>query len=376
MTCSRVGPRPARVLAWPPSPHRRAGTLLLFAAALAAGCKYTAYSPTEPALPVYTIQQLGLLPGGSQSQATAASAAAIVGWAADAGGVHHAVTLGTRAATPLAEPAGAVSSEANSVNAAGVIAGFATLGSGVQEGVVWSSPTAPPVVLPSLGGANTFAHGINNQNAVLGTAQTDSGDTVLVTWRPDGSGYDVARFDTAGGVDYVPIATDDPGDIAGNLPAGQGAFFWDDEDGLLNVTPSSGLSIASGLNDLGIEVGGINNGSSPSQAYVFTGSIGVITMGAPPQAFTDVVANGISDQGVIAGTASTVDGLGHTLTSTGVIGTVDNPAQAFTALPTLRGTLAQPVGVSGCGLIVGWATTASSPAHVAVVWVTKGCTIP
>ena len=340
------------------------------------GCKYTAYSPTEPALPVYTIQQLGLLPGGSQSQATAASVAAIVGWATDAGGVHHAVTLGSGLATPLAEPPGAVSSEANSVNAAGAIVGFATLGSGAQEGLIWSSPTAQPVVLPSLGGANTFAHGINNQNSILGTAQTDSGDTVLVTWSPDGSGYDVAPFDTAGGVDYVPIATDDPGDIAGNLPAGQGAFFWDDDDGLLNVTPASGLSIATGMNNFGIQVGAISNSSSPSQAFVFTGSIGVITMGAPPQGFTDVIANGISDQGVIAGTASTVDGLGHILTSTGVIGSVNNPAQAFTALPTLGGTLAQPAGVSGCGLIAGWATTASSPAHLAVVWVTKGCTIP
>jgi hypothetical protein len=376
MTCSRVGPRPARVRDWPPSRHHRAGTLLFFAAALAAGCKYAAYSPTEPALPVYTIQQLGLLPGGTQSQATAASAAAIVGWAADAGGVHHAVTMGAGTATALAEPPGAVSSEANSVNAAGVIAGFATLGSGVREGLVWSSPTAQPVVLPGLGGANTFAQGINNQNSILGTAQTDSGDTVLVTWSPDGSGYDVARFDSAGGVDYVPIATDDPGDIAGNLPAGQGAFFWDDDDGLLNVAPASGLSIATGMNNFGIEVGAINTGSSPSQAYVFTGNIGAITMGAPPEGFTDVIANGISDQGVIAGTASTVDGGGHTLTSAAVIGTVNNPAQAFTALPTLGGALAQSVAVSGCGLIVGWATAPSSPAHLAVVWVTKGCTTP
>jgi hypothetical protein len=377
MNRKHVGPRPARVQTPPPLRRWRAGRLVLFAALVAAGCKYTAYSPTEPPLPTYTIQQLGLLAGGTQSQATAGSVAAIVGWASDAGGVHHAVTFTGGAATGLAEPAGTVSSEANSVNAAGVITGFATLGSGVQEGVVWPSPTSPPVVLPSLGGLNTFAHGINNQNSVLGTAQTDSGDTVLVTWSPgSGPGYVVARFDSAGGVDYQAVAIDDPGDLTGNLPSGQGAFLFDDDDGLLNVTPASGVAVANGMNNLGIQVGAIVNSPTQSQAYVFTGTIGPITMGGPPTGYTNVVANAVSDHGIIAGTASTVDGSGNTLTSIAVLGTVVNPAQAFTALPALGGSLSQSVGMTGCGVILGWATQSGSPAHLATAWVTSGCTLP
>jgi hypothetical protein len=378
MNRTRVGPRLARVQTRLPSRHRRAGPLILAAAVVAASCKYTAYSPTEPALPVYTIQQLGLLPGGSQSQAIAGSVAAVVGWASDGGGVQHAVTFVGGQATRLAEPVGTASSQANSVNTSGVIAGFVILSSGVQEAVLWPSATGQPVVLPSLGGANTFAQGINNQNSVLGTAQTDTGDTVLVLWNPAGSGpgFAVTRFDSAGGVDYQAVATDDPGDLAGNLPAGQGAFFWDDEDGLLNVTPATGISVANGMNNVGIEVGAIINTPGASQGYVFTGSIGAITMGAPPSGYTNVVANGISDLGIIAGTASTVDGSGNTLTSVPVISTVVNPAQAFTALPALGGSLAQSVGMTGCGVILGWATQAGSPAHLAVAWVTKGCTIP
>src|ERR1700684_1033001 len=113
----RVGPRPVRVRIQPPSLRWRVGPLIVLAAAVAASCKYTPYEPTAPALPTYTIQQLGLLAGGTQSQATAGSAVAIVGWGADAGGAHHAVTFSSGAATQLAEPAGTLNSEANSVNA-------------------------------------------------------------------------------------------------------------------------------------------------------------------------------------------------------------------------------------------------------------------
>jgi hypothetical protein len=380
MNWIRVGPRPARVRSQSPSRRWRAGPLILVAAVVAASCKYTAYEPTLPALPTYTIQQLGLLAGGAQSQAIAGSAVAIVGWGADAGGVHHAVTFASGAATQLAEPVGTLNSEANGVNGSGVITGFVTLVTGVQQGVVWPSATSQPVVLPSLGGLNTFAQGINNQDWVLGTAQTDSGDTVLVTWSPSGSGaaYAVTRFDSAGGVDYQAIGVDDPGDITGNLPAGQGAFLWDDDDGLLNVTPAtgSGVTVANGMNNYGIQAGAIVNSPTSSQAYVFTGTIGTVTLGAPPTGYTNVVANAISDHGIIGGTASTVDGSGNTLTSIAVLGTVVNPTQAFTALPTLGGSLAQSVGMTGCGVIVGWATQSGSPAHLAAAWITKGCTIP
>ncbi len=100
MDCIRNGLRPARVPPRSPSRRWRVGPLVFLAAAVAAGCKYTAYEPTAPALPTYTIQQLGLLPGGAQSQATAGSAVAIVGWGADAGGVHHAVTFFERGGDP------------------------------------------------------------------------------------------------------------------------------------------------------------------------------------------------------------------------------------------------------------------------------------
>jgi hypothetical protein len=354
---------------------RRAPPRLAILLIAAAGCHYAGYEPTEPALPVYTVQQLGLLAGGTQSQAMSGSATTIVGWATDAGGVAHAVVFAGGAATRLGEPSGALNSQAEAVNGIGAIVGFATLAGGVRQGLVWSSASSAPTPLPSLGGAYSSAASINDQNVILGTAQTDTGDTVLVLWQPSGASYAVARVDTAGGVDDLPAAINDSGQLAGTLGGGQGAFFWDPSTGVDTITPPTG-TVAQGLSGLGIEVGGIY-GASPARAWVFTTTIGLVVMGAPPTGYTDVVANSISNQGIIAGTASTVSG-GTTQTSEVVIGTVVSPSSAFASLPSLGGSLAQAAGngTTTCGVIVGWGTLQGSALHRAAAWIPKGCTVP
>jgi hypothetical protein len=345
--------------------------------AVVAGCHYGGYFPTEPALPVYAIQQLGLLSGGAQSQAMGGSAVAIVGWATDVGGVSHAVAFAGGTATRLGEPSGALSSQAEAVNATGVIVGFATIAGGNREALLWPSPSAAPVVLPSLGGLYSFAASINDQNTVLGSAQTDTGDTVLVMWQQNGAAYAVARVDTTGGVDDQPAAINNNGQFAGTFGGDNGAFFWDPGNEIDTITASSGTTVALGLSNLGIEVGAIETGSSPSQAFVFTDQIGLIVMGSPPSGYTNVVANSVGNQGIIAGTASTVSA-GTALTSEAVIGTVVNPTGAFTPLPSLGGAFAQASSnaTTTCGVILGWATPSGSPAHRAVAWIPQGCTVP
>ena len=270
-----------------------------------------------------------------------------------------------------------MSSEATAINSLDQAVGFATLSNGIRQAVVWSSASAAPTLLASLGGAYSFAASINDQSMIFGTAQTDSGDTVLVVWQPNGATYAVARVDTTGGAGDQAVATNNTGQFAGNLANGGGAFFWDPSDGLDTVAAQTGTTAARGLSQYGIEVGSIGNGSSAAQAFVFTGTIGLVVMGSPPTGYTDVVANSVSAQGIIAGTAFTTSG-GSTATSEGVIGTVVNPSAAFAALPTLGGTLAQPAdnGSTPCGVILGWATPTGSASHHAVAWIPKSCTVP
>jgi hypothetical protein len=340
--------------------------------AVVGACSYKAYIPTEPPLPIYAVQTLGTLTGGTTSQATAGTATAIVGWAADAGGAHHATTFAGGQATRLAEPAGALSSEALGVNQAGIIVGVATLGSGARQALLWSSAAAAPLALPGLGGSFSLANGINDQNTVVGIAQTDTGDTVLVLWQPSGATYSPSPWDSAGNVSNAPVAINDNGDLAGNLAADSGAFFWDSQDSFNDASPPSGVSVSNGLNSYGIDVGAIESSSSPSRAYVYTVTNSLVVMGAPPSGYTGVVANSITNSGIVAGTAST------TSESTVVVGTVVNPTQAFATIPTLGGTFAAPAnnGVTACGVILGSASASGSASAVAVAWVPKGCSVP
>ncbi len=359
---------------------RNQRSLLFAALGLVAGCHYEAYNPTEPALPTYTVRPLGLLPGGNQSQANAGSAVAVVGWAMDAGGVRHAVSFAGGQAHRLIEPGGVASSEAQSVNASGAIVGFATSSGGVREALLWSSATSTPIGLPGLGGVYTSAAGINDQNAITGAAQTDTGDTVVVIWQPSGATYGVARLDSAAGGGAVAAAINNNTQVAGSFGGGAGAFLWDPIDGFDTVSsPGSGTTVANGLSNYGIEVGSITNGSSPVQAYVYTGQIGALAMGGPPAGYANVSATAINDNGIIAGSAWTVDGVGDTLTSVAVIGTVVNPDANFTELPTAGGSVAQVSNnaMTQCGVVFGSATTtAAALPRVAVAWIPSGCSVP
>lgn len=350
-------------------------------AVMLAACHYDSYAPKLPALPTYTIQQLGLLTGGAQSQANSGSAAIIVGWATNGAGTRHAVLFTGGTAMALQEPAGAVSSEARGVNAAGNIVGFSTNGAGVRQALLWVSTTSAPTLLASLGGAYSFAAGINDQSIIVGTAQSDTGDTVLVTWQQGDSSYVPTPVDTTGaGVDAQPVAINDDPEIAGNLAGGAGGLFWDVNDGWDTVTaPAAGTPVVHGLSSTGIEAGGVI-GITPEPAFVFTTNLGSVTVGTPPAGYTDLEADAVGgSNGIIAGRAFTVDGSGNTLTSVPVAISVTLLTAPWTPLATLGGPQAQPAdnAMTPCGVILGWATTTAAPsAPQAVAWVPTGCTIP
>ncbi len=380
---------------------------LILVTAVLVGCHYDEFKvDTSP--PVLTIRELGLLPGGTESQANAGSATTIVGWATASGTGHHAVTFSGGQAHALQEPAGATSSEALGVNANGVIVGIATIG-GDTNAVVWPTPSAAPILLPGLGGPYSFAAAINKNGEVVGQAQT--GDAahavVLVTWEPTGSGYSVARIiavvadtdtvtkvvttDTFSvGQDYAPTALNDLGQIAGNLPESGDTFgfYWSREkfDTLtletldtIEAPGGAGSTDANGFNNYGVVVGAIQAAGNPSRGFLYTGALGAFQLGPPPGGYTDIEANAVNDSGRVAGNAFTADNLGNTLTSVAVIGTVLDSVHTFTTLPTLGGSRAQPTdnAITSCGVILGWATKSASPTiRYAVAWVPQGCSIP
>lgn len=374
----------------------RCALVLAIGSALASvACHYDQFN-IPPTLPPYTIRELGLLPGGTQSQANAGSASTIVGWAIVSGATRHAVTFSGGQAHALLEPPGATASEARGVNDAGMIVGFATVG-GVRTAIVWSSAGAAPVQLPSLGGAYSFARSINNAGVVVGNAQTSAGDTVLVLWEGSGGGYSATRIrvrtvtyvgtdsvvDTVPvGHGYAPSGINELGQVVGNLPTDSetsGFIFGDVALDTIEAPSGDAGPDANGLNNYGVVVGAFETPAGPSRGFLFTGPLGAFQLGEPPSGYTDLEANAVNDSGRVAGNAFTVNTSGAALTSVGVIGTMIDSVHTFTALPTLGGTLAQPTdnAITECGVVLGFATKpASATTRYAVAWVPTGCTIP
>jgi hypothetical protein len=355
---------------------------LLIAAAATAACHYDQYSNPVTPLPTFTIEQLGVLAGGTTSEATSGSASTIVGWATDAGNQPHAVTFAGGHALRLIEPVGASGSEANAINVAGIIVGAATIG-GTQRAIVWSSASASPTILPTLGGAFGIAQSINDQNIIAGASQTSAGDTVIVLWQPGNSQYVVAPLDSGSGVGWEAISVNDNMDVAGNLggnTSASGGFYANPDIGVDTiVSPAAGVTVAHGMNQVGIVVGAIVAGSSPPQAFAFTDAASTVVLGIPPAGYTGVVANSITNNGIVAGTATTTDAGGNPLTSVTAIASLTNLSATFVPLPTLGGAMTRATdnGVTPCGVILGQAAAnAAMPAAAAVAWVPAGCTIP
>jgi hypothetical protein len=343
--------------------------------ALCVACHYDQYNTPPPPLPAFTIHQLGVLAGGTESAANEGSASAIVGWATDGSGRRHAVQFVGGRALPLIEPSGASASEAHAVNALGTIVGEVTA-AGIRRAAEWAAVGANPAFLPTLGGAFGIARSINGQGIILGVTQTAGGDTVIVLWQPSGRGYTVAPFDSGGGIGWRAVGINDVMDVAGNLgppSSSAGGFYYNGEDGVDTIAPPlSGTTVAMGLNAYGIVVGAIEASPNPPLAFAFTDAAEAVELGPPPSGYTGITANAVTDEGIIGGTAS------NSGSSVAVISSVTNLSATFTPLPSLGGQLTRVSdnGVTPCGAILGRATTKGATSLVAVAWVPAGCSIP
>lgn len=365
-----------------PSLARRAAAAL--GLALLAGCQNDPVAGKPPApltLPSFTLQQLGVLPGGTQSQANFGNASIIVGWATDGANRRHAVRFAGGTAIRLAEPAGATTSEARGVNAGGVIVGIANIG-GVQKPVYWASPTATGQVLQTLGGPAGFARAVNDSGVVLGWAETAARDTIIVLWdEPDDA---PTRLDPVLGKDYSPAGINNAGQVVGNAgdddAGGEAAgFLWESDDGFTSVesigTPGND---GNGINGHGVIVGGFTTNDGKDRAYRWTEARGMVLLGEPPAGQVRLNGNAVNDSGLVAATASTTDSSGTVTSSVVAISSIFEPERQFTALPTLGGTRASGVdgAITPCGVVLGWAFPAGATTRRAVAWVPTGCSVP
>lgn len=110
-----------------------------------------------------------------------------------AGGSYHPFRWETNGQGQDLGSLGAGSTMADAINDAGVVVGWDTM---LRRGWVWTPTTGPMTVLPTLGGTQSWASGINNLNQIVGFATTTRAQHACL-WL-DGKAYDVNSLKSAG----------------------------------------------------------------------------------------------------------------------------------------------------------------------------------
>jgi probable HAF family extracellular repeat protein len=251
---------------------------------------------------ILTIQDLGTLGGTNVAAAGINRFGQVAGYGTDANGVLHAFAgLGT--AGDISAPWGNGSS-ARTLNDLGAVAGNVFVG-GSSQAVVWTNGVAQPI--GGLGGPDSYATGINNNQQVTGMATDSAGAGRAVVY----SGGTVQDLGVQG--------------------------YW-----------SSGY----GINDMGVVAGYALDSSFHFQAFTWDPNQGVTWLGGLTNGGS--YAFSINNFGEIAGHSAAADGYYHAVVW---------DESGLTDLGTLNGGSSFAYSINANGQVVGYAEVEGGGTH-------------
>jgi probable HAF family extracellular repeat protein len=263
-----------------------------------------------------------------------------------------------------------LSTDARGINDAGQVTGS----SGTAEGVTHAFITGPDGMgmrdLGTLGGAYSFAYGINEAGQVVGSLSDTAGGALHASITgPDGMG--MRDLGDLGGFDSDASGINGTGQVAGSSLR--------DDEGYAFITGPDGM----GMRHLGTLGGaysganGINDAGQVAGSSYTTGDPFIFSAGGPPHAFiTGPDGMGMRGLGTLGGTLqhdfSGARGINDVGQVVGNSGTAEGVTHAFIAGPdgmgmrdlgTLGGTNSGANGINDAGQVVGESDTPGGPAH-------------
>jgi probable HAF family extracellular repeat protein len=299
-----------------------------------------------------SILDLGVLPGGTSSQAYAiGDDGTIVGFSVGSGRRAFRWTE-TGGMEDLGVLRAGSDSYAHAVNRHGQVVGYdnhANAWYGASRALLWE-PGQPPVDLSGQDGYQAF--GINDLGHVVGLSVNGAW-----RWTPQGGLEPLAGLASCPGGE-CPAARDinDRGEIVGTTVSGFGAWYWSAETGVITIHSGQGEALAinahgqvtgwigtqgglrafvwtrdegfhliepppgffrtrgMGINDQGQVVGFMENntpGLPPTRAFMWTAGTGVVDLGALPEGSGVAQAYDINNQGYAVGASHAASGASH-----------------------------------------------------------------
>jgi probable HAF family extracellular repeat protein len=214
------------------------------------------------------------------------------------------VDLGTLAGYPYGT--------AYAVNASGAVAGWSNTATVTHA--MFRSASGSLTDLGTLGGTNSFAFALNDNNVVVGHAQVANGEYHAFRWTQAGGMVDLNTRGTIGGTRASAYDINGSGDIVGLAYDAAGhykAVLWPASGGVTDLgTMNQGTSGAAyGINDAGVVVGLATDASGKDRAFRWTAAGGMTdlgTLGGP-----SARARGINAAGDIVGWSEVSAGVQH-----------------------------------------------------------------